>query len=76
MLGFAGLAVVLLALAIVLTGEPSVIALIGLAGFAAHLLWQWWRFDPKDNSGLLRLFRSNRDAGLFLALFLAVAGLL
>ncbi|WP_299843592.1 4-hydroxybenzoate octaprenyltransferase [uncultured Paracoccus sp.] len=75
LLGFAGLAVVLLALAIVLTGDGLVIGLIGLAGFAAHLLWQWSRFDPKDNSGCTRLFRSNRDAGLILALFLAVAGL-
>ncbi|TRW99483.1 4-hydroxybenzoate octaprenyltransferase [Paracoccus sp. M683] len=75
LLGFGSLAVVLLALAIVLTGEGLVIGLIGLAGFAAHLTWQWWRFDLKDNSGCLRLFRSNRDAGLILALFLAIAGL-
>ncbi|MFV0301763.1 MAG: UbiA family prenyltransferase, partial [Paracoccus sp. (in: a-proteobacteria)] len=79
LLGFAGLSVVLLALAIVLTGEGpvigSVIGLIGLAGFAAHLMWQWSRLDPKDNSGCTRLFRSNRDAGLILALFLAIAGL-
>ena len=75
LLGFAGLTVVLLALAIVLAGDGLVIGLIGLAGFAAHLARQLRRFDPKDNSGCTRLFRSNRDAGLILALFLAVAGL-
>ncbi|AUH33602.1 4-hydroxybenzoate octaprenyltransferase [Paracoccus tegillarcae] len=75
LLWFGGLAVVMLALAIVLTGDGLVMGLIGLAGFTAHLLWQWWRLDPKDSSGCLTLFRSNRDAGLILALFLAVAGL-
>ena len=74
LLGFAVLTVVLLALAIVLAGDGRVIGLIGLAGFAAHLAWQLLRFDPKDNSGCTRLFRSNRDAGLILARCLAVAG--
>lgn len=76
LLWFGALTVVMLALAIVLTGEGAVIGLIGLGGFGAHLLWQWWRFDPKDKIGCHRLFLSNRDAGLILALFLAMAGLL
>lgn len=42
---------------------------VGLAGglaFAAHLAWQVRRIDPADGAGALRLFRSNRDAGLIL----------
>jgi 4-hydroxybenzoate polyprenyltransferase len=38
-----------------------------------HMAWQLTRFDPSDNAGLLRLFRSNRDAGLLPVLFSAVA---
>ena len=39
---------------------------LGLAGFAAHLFWQVWRLDIADPALCLRLFRSNRDAGLIL----------
>ena len=34
--------------------------------FAAHLAWQVRRLDPRDGPLALRLFRSNRDAGLIL----------
>ncbi|MDO5705881.1 MAG: 4-hydroxybenzoate octaprenyltransferase [Paracoccus sp. (in: a-proteobacteria)] len=68
---FGGLAVLLLALAIAAAGG-GLLAWIGLAGFAAHLVWQWRIFRPEDPAVCLRLFRSNRDAGLILALFLAV----
>lgn len=74
--GFAVLAVLGLALAIMLAGRNQLIALAGLAGFAAHLLWQLRNFQPDQGDSCLRLFRSNRDAGLILALFLAIAGLL
>jgi 4-hydroxybenzoate polyprenyl transferase, proteobacterial len=41
---------------------------LGLAAFAGHLAWQTWRMDADDNPLSLKLFRSNRDAGLvFLA---------
>ncbi|HXW25645.1 MAG TPA: 4-hydroxybenzoate octaprenyltransferase [Xanthobacteraceae bacterium] len=39
---------------------------IGLAGFALHLAWQVRRLDIADPALCLRLFRSNRDAGLIL----------
>ena len=39
---------------------------LGLAGFAAHLAWQVWRLDIDDPDLCLRLFKSNRDAGLIL----------
>ncbi|MCZ0960577.1 4-hydroxybenzoate octaprenyltransferase [Paracoccus benzoatiresistens] len=73
--GFAVLTVLLFALAIWLTGRNLLIAYAGLAGFAAHLGWQLWKFQPDQGYVCLRLFRSNRDAGLILALFLALAGL-
>lgn len=44
----------------------------GLAGFAAHLAWQVRRIDTRDVQGALRLFRSNRDAGLILFAGLAL----
>jgi 4-hydroxybenzoate polyprenyltransferase len=39
---------------------------IGLAAFAAHLVWQVRRLDIADPALCLRLFKSNRDAGLVL----------
>jgi 4-hydroxybenzoate polyprenyltransferase len=40
--------------------------LLGLALFAAHLVWQVWRLDIDDAALCLTLFKSNRDAGLLL----------
>jgi 4-hydroxybenzoate polyprenyltransferase len=42
------------------------IFLIGLAAFAAHLAWQVRRLDIDDSAHCLKLFKSNRDAGLIL----------
>ena len=41
-------------------------AWIGLAAFAAHLAWQIVRLDIGDPALCLRVFKSNRDAGLLL----------
>ena len=41
-------------------------AWIGLAAFAAHLAWQISRLQIDDPALCLRLFKSNRDAGLLL----------
>ena len=38
----------------------------GLLLFASHLAWQAMRGDPGNGALALRLFRSNRDAGLLL----------
>lgn len=38
----------------------------GLLLFASHLGWQTMRVDPGNGALALRLFRSNRDAGLML----------
>ncbi|WP_347266974.1 4-hydroxybenzoate octaprenyltransferase [Paracoccus sp. (in: a-proteobacteria)] len=76
--GFGAGAVLLLALALLVlapAGIAALLAWLGLAGFALHLAWQLWHFDMGDSGNCLRIFRSNRDAGLILALFLALAGL-
>ena len=57
-------------------GAARLVALAGVAVFGLHLLWQLKRFRTGDTTLALRLFRTNRDAGLVLALFLAVAALL
>ncbi len=62
---FYGLAVVLIGMSGVLAGAGAVFAL-GLAAFAGHLAWQIIRLDIDDPDQCLRLFKSNRDAGLIL----------
>jgi len=39
---------------------------LGLAGFTAHLAWQIRRLDISDPALCLKVFKSNRDAGLLL----------
>ena len=53
----------------------TAIAICGPLAMLAHMRWQMARFDPADMGGLLRLFRSNRDAGLLPLLFFAGAAL-
>jgi 4-hydroxybenzoate polyprenyltransferase len=67
LLVFYGLAVVLIGLALALAGAHFP-AWIGLAAFAAHLIWQIGRLEIGDPALCLRIFKSNRDAGLLLFL--------
>ncbi|HET7850600.1 MAG TPA: 4-hydroxybenzoate octaprenyltransferase [Pseudolabrys sp.] len=64
-------AVVLIGAAGFMAGGELIFAL-GMIAFAAHLAWQVLRLDINDPAHCLRLFKSNRDAGLilFLALLL------
>jgi 4-hydroxybenzoate polyprenyltransferase len=62
---FSVLAVVLIGLAGYFAGAGVVFAL-GLAAFAVHLAWQIARIDIADPESCLKMFRSNRDAGLIL----------
>jgi 4-hydroxybenzoate polyprenyltransferase len=62
---FYGLAVVLIGIAGGLAGAGIVFA-PGLAAFAGQLAWQIVRIDINDPDDCLRLFKSNRDAGLIL----------
>jgi len=68
---YAGSAAALLAAS--LSAEAGVFGLFGLVLFALHLGWQAWRIDPCDGRLALRLFRSNRDAGLLFFAGLAAA---
>jgi len=62
---FYGLAVVLIGAALVLAAARWP-AWIGLAAFAAHLIWQIRRLEIGNPALCLRIFKSNRDAGLLL----------
>jgi 4-hydroxybenzoate polyprenyltransferase len=65
LVGFYALAVVLIGVALALAGARFP-AWIGLAAFAAHLAWQISRLEISDPALCLRIFQSNRDAGLLL----------
>jgi 4-hydroxybenzoate polyprenyltransferase len=62
---FSTSAVVLIALAGYAAGGGFIFTL-GLAAFAAHLVWQIARIDIASPDSCLAMFRSNRDAGLIL----------
>ncbi len=72
-------AVVLMAVAVVmaLIDDRSVLALIVALGapwaFGWHLAWQNRVLDTDDPDVCMRLFRSNRNAGLIPALFIAMS---
>lgn len=75
---FMTLTIILFGVAVVLScTERSVLSLVLAIGgpwaLGWHLTWQLARFDPDDNDILLRLFRSNRDAGLIPLPFFALA---
>src|ERR1700744_411227 len=65
LVAFYGLAVVLIGIALALCGARWP-AWIGLGVFAAHLIRQIVRLDIADPALCLRIFKSNRDAGLLL----------
>jgi 4-hydroxybenzoate polyprenyltransferase len=58
--------------AVVLIGAAGLLAhagwpfALGLAAFAAHLIWQIVRLDIGDPDNCLAVFKSDRDAGLIL----------
>jgi 4-hydroxybenzoate polyprenyltransferase len=52
------------------------LALAGVWAFGWHLAWQLRRLNIDDPDNCMRIFRSNRDAGLILALFLAASAFL
>ncbi|RVU05334.1 4-hydroxybenzoate octaprenyltransferase [Novosphingobium umbonatum] len=54
--------------------RPDPLVLLALAPMALHLLWQVGTFNPDDGDNALARFRSNRGAGLLLALACWVVG--
>ncbi|MCJ8190740.1 4-hydroxybenzoate octaprenyltransferase [Sphingomicrobium aestuariivivum] len=55
--------------------KPTPLALLALLPVALHLGWQAMKVDAEDGAGALALFRSNRFAGLLLALACLTVGL-
>ena len=75
---FLTITIILFGLAVVLAAHDRsilslVIAIGGPWALGWHLTWQIGRFNPDDPQGLLRLFRSNRNAGLIPLPFFALA---
>jgi 4-hydroxybenzoate polyprenyltransferase len=68
---FYALAVILIGIALWL-GGAHVAAFAGLTAFAVHLAWQVRRLDIADGALCLRLFKSNRNAGLLLFVGLVI----
>ncbi|MDT8344582.1 MAG: 4-hydroxybenzoate octaprenyltransferase [Thermohalobaculum sp.] len=64
-------AAILLAATAVLAAGGGALALLGVAGFGAHMAWQIWRLDIDDPGRCLMLFRATRWGGL--ALFAGLA---
>jgi 4-hydroxybenzoate polyprenyltransferase len=62
---FYAAAAVLIAAAGFMAGGRLIFA-IGIIAFATHLAWQVTRVDIDDPAHCLMVFKSNRDAGLFL----------
>ena len=58
-------AIVLIGIAGLMAGG-GLIFMLGLIAFSAHLAWQVLRLDINDSAYCLKLFKSNRDAGLIL----------
>jgi len=77
--GFLVAAVVLMSLAIIYALAPLAnplvmsLALAGAWAFGAHLNWQLGKLDINNGDVCLRLFRSNRDAGLIVVLIFAAS---
>jgi 4-hydroxybenzoate polyprenyltransferase len=74
--GFIVATLALMALAVLLAQAKGLalgVALAGIAAFGLHMAAQMWRLNIDDAASCLREFRTNRDAGLLVALFLAVA---
>ena len=59
-----------------IVADAGPLSFLGLVLFALHLAWQVARIDRDDGAGALRLFRSNRNAGLILFAAMALDGLL
>ena len=72
---FYGVATVLIGLAGALAGAGALVRSSALLASAAHLAWQIVRLDIGDPDRCLRIFKSNRDAGLILFAGMLLDGL-
>ena len=51
----------------------KIIMAIGVFSFCLHLIWQLWKFDSEDSKLCLKLFKSNKIAGLLLVFFAVIS---
>jgi len=65
-------ACLLLAAAALWSSRSGPFAILGLVGFGLHLFWQVRQIPGHDTAVALKLFRSNREAGLILFAGLAI----
>ena len=70
---FYGLAATFAQLALLSAGA-GVVAELGLAAWCAHLVWQLSQVEGATPAAALKLFRSNRNAGLILFAGIALEG--
>jgi 4-hydroxybenzoate polyprenyltransferase len=54
--------------------RPDPLVVLALLPVALHLGWQVWTLDPAEPAGALHRFRSNRTAGLLMALAALAVG--
>ncbi len=79
--GFLAASVLLMSAAVIVALAPGgnplrlAVALGGAWFFGWHMAWQLGRLDITDARACMVLFRSNRDAGLIVVLFLAIAAI-
>jgi 4-hydroxybenzoate polyprenyltransferase len=77
--GFMATTVLLFALAVILAAAESAnvlaltVALAGVWAMGWHLAWQLRQLDIDNPENCLKLFRSNRDAGLLVGIFVLIA---
>ncbi len=73
--GFIAISAFLMIVALLLVAEGRKLTLVvfGVFAFTSHLIWQLKQLNLDDQSGLLSLFKSNRNAGLIMAIVLACA---
>ena len=65
-----------LLITIPLKDNVLIVALLGPTTFGLHMIWQVISLNIQNKLNLLKLFRSNREAGLFPVLFFFIANML
>ncbi len=85
LLGFQVLALLLMLVAVITPQGPLIftlspvallVVLAGIWAFGLHLMWQLRKLDVNNVETCMKLFRSNRDAGLLLVVIWSLAMLL
>ena len=56
--------------------KQIIICTFGVILFGLHLIWQTFTVNIKNSASCLHIFRSNRNAGLIIVLFLTIACML